>query len=134
MEADLKKILVDVNPQVAVIAIVIFFKDQLLCLQRRVIFEIINIRSRMRLHGSLALSRTNQGVDVVTAVPADDEGDIIILPIKLHDARVALHVVSVCREEGMRIDALLFANGVDLAKHGRAVSVISTRTAVLCGW
>src|SRR3954447_2181917 len=126
VKADLQILLVDVNAKISVIVVIIFREDEVLHLGERVLaLEIFDVLAGMRFDGRLSFARSNQRVDVVPAVSANDEGDVDLLALELHNSRIALHVVRVRGEKGMRVDAFLVANRVDLAKHGRAGAVIA---------
>src|ERR1700722_7319949 len=74
VEADLEIILVDVDPQVAVIVVVVFRQKKMLDLGNAALIEIADIGPGDRLQSGLAALRPDQSVDVMPTVAADDEG------------------------------------------------------------
>src|SRR6516165_4007425 len=132
VEADLQIVLVDLDPKVTVVAVVIFGEDQVLHFHR---FgsgvEVENVAAAERLLRRLALIGPHQRVDVVAAVATDDEGYVDLPVTEFHDARIALVVVGVTGEEGVRVDTDVVADLVDLTHHGGAAAMIAAAAVVL---
>src|SRR3977135_1942312 len=91
MEADLQFFLVDVNEKITVIVIVVLLQQQLLHLRDGIFaFKVAHVSAAMRLSPEDSMLRPDQNVDVMTAVAANDEGDVDLLAAEFDDPRVSL--------------------------------------------
>ncbi len=94
--------------------------------------HVIDVHIVTGLRDFLAEAGAGESGNVVAAVSTNDEGHGVVLPRKAQRAREALVVVRVSGDDCMRIDASLFADGVDLGQHDwTAVVLAAARTAAL---
>src|SRR5262249_46821745 len=84
-----------------------------------------------RLLPWLPVTTLHQRVRVMSAVSAHDEGNLEIVPAEPDGSGVALIIMRMPGNEGMRIDVLLFADRIDFLQHVGAAAVIAATAARL---
>lgn len=131
--ADAQQLVIDSDAQVAVVVIFIFFEDEIVHRDGRVLLQVLYADAGRGLDGGVSFASTHQGINVVAAVAADDHGHVVIPSGEFDFSRVPLVVVSMAGENGVRIDPRLRTNGVDLAQHDGARPMAAALAVLLGG-
>jgi hypothetical protein len=117
VETDSQLFRVDRDSEVTVVCVVILFEQQTAHLYCRILLEIVDPDSIIRFLRGMSLASLDDTIDVVASVATYDEWHVEFLSTEFYGSGVALIVMRMGREECMRINALVLADGVNLAKH-----------------
>jgi hypothetical protein len=133
VEAYAKLILINLDSQVTVSGVVIFFQNEPASFYGWFGFQIVNIRSRVWLLCRLATSALNQSIHIVPAISTNDKRNVKIRTAESYCSRVSLVVVGMGGKKRMGVHSFLLANSINLAKHGGTAAMITACPAGLLG-
>src|SRR5215471_12800715 len=126
MKSDLQFLLIDRDPQISVVHIVVVLEDKSGRGHGWLIFEVMNVSSKVWLAWEVASFAFHHTVYVVASIATYDERHFIVPIAETNTSGEPLIVVRVSGQESVWIHARAFANSVDVAQHGWTASVIET--------
>ena len=125
MKNDAELFRVNSDQQISIILVVVILQYQCARLYHRIGIEIADFRAFGWLLCGLSVLSLHQRIRVVAAIPAYHKWHIETFSGEIDRAGVALVIMSVPGKERMRVNALCFADGVDVAQHRRVSAVIA---------